>query len=300
MNKEPQWAGDPDESAAPANEDLGDSGLTGSVQVVAGLEPVAWHYALVLDEEEINVKCSIVNWNTNHHPFGRAGIDYNDHAKVIKTPLYSAATVEQLVRERDGWIDSAREFSTGMEYYRDQLDACARNIGLPCFTADDGGVHEEPLRAKVAEEVERLVQERDYFKGRAESWERDAQNLRNIGSPVIEGTIQHMAMELAAMTQERDKCIKECNEFWGKRSDQDFELICALQASEQQLREALEETKEYQQGVMQEAIVSKTLALPKNDTALRQWGAKLLREMAPQCVDADYLRRKADELEGKK
>ena len=72
-----------------------------------------------------------------------------------------AATVERLVQERDGWIDSAREFSDGLEYYRDQLDACARHIGLPCFTADDGGVHEEPLRAKVAEEVQRLVQERD-------------------------------------------------------------------------------------------------------------------------------------------
>lgn len=142
---------------------------------------------------------------------GTLALIRNKNTVKVGDVLYSAATVEQLVRERDGWIDSAREFSTGMEYYRDQLDACARHIGLPCFTADDGGVHEEPLRAKVAEEVERLV-------------------------------------------QERDKCIKECNEFWGKRSDQDFELICALQAREQQLREALEICKKEMQGDKWDAL----------------------------------------------
>jgi hypothetical protein len=42
----------------------------------------------------------------------------------------------------------------------------------------------------------------------------------------------------------------------------------------------------------------KALSLPQDDTALRQWGAKLLRGMADQVVlgFGEYLRRKADEL----
>ena len=66
-------------------------------------------------------------------------------------PKPDTEELEALRKERDNWIESAKHFCNGMEYYRDQLDACARHIGLPCFTADDGGVHPEPLRAKVAE-----------------------------------------------------------------------------------------------------------------------------------------------------
>lgn len=97
--------------------------------------------------------------------------------------------------------------------------------------------------------------------------------------------------ELDAMTKERDKCIKECNEFWGKRSDQDFELICALQAREQQLREVLRNLSFMAMtsggtGGRDDGLVSSiekandALALTQDDTVLRKWGAKLLHDMA--------------------
>ena len=77
------------------------------------------------------------------------------------------------------------------------------------------------------------------------------------------------------------------------------------QAREQQLREAL---KALQQGFPQthqiNAVIRHALVTPQDDTALRQWGAKLLRGMAEMDCFNDYMRerinRKAAELrEGK-
>ena len=185
--------------------------------------------------------------------------------------ILKAATVEQLVRERDGWIDSAKHFSNGLEYYRGQLDACARHIGLPCFTADDGGVHEEPLRAKVAEEVGRLVQARDYIKGRSVSWERDTVILSN---------------KLAAMTKKADGFFDA------------LQLAAKInaegQAREQQLREALSTCQCYSN-----KQIAAALSLPQDDTALKAWGEKLLREIADGCrdgIDRAWITSKADEL----
>ena len=136
-------------------------------------------------------------------------------------------------------------------------------------------------------------------------WRKDFNIPKGITKLYSAPDVARLQAQLAAMTQERDKCIKECNEFWGKRSDQDFELICALQASEQQLREAL---KAIQQGFavthQVNAVVVHALALPQDDTALREQNAKLLEEMADKgwpAWDADDLRLKATELrEGKK
>ena len=131
--------------------------------------------------------------------------------------------------------------------------------------------------------VERLVQERDEARSDAAYYEHN----RNI----MNGEWVKVKEQLAAMTQERDKCIKECNEFWGKRSDQDFELICALQAREQQLREVLRNLSFMAMtsggtGGRDDGLVSSiekandALALTQDDTVLRKWGAKLLHDMA--------------------
>ena len=76
------------------------------------------------------------------------------------------------------------------------------------------------------------------------------------------------------------------------------------QAREQQFREAL---KALQQGFPQthqiNAVIRHALVTPQDDTALRQWGAKLLRDLADKgwpAWDADDLRLKADELEAGK
>lgn len=74
------------------------------------------------------------------------------------------ALIERLAHERDGWIDSAKYFSNGMEYYRGLIDEAAKHIGIDMYTADDQGVHPEPLRAKLPECVEHLSAERESYK----------------------------------------------------------------------------------------------------------------------------------------
>lgn len=89
--------------------------------------------------------------------------------------------------------------------------------------------------------------------------------------------------------------------------------LAASQAREQQLREALERIKNpdnwgedgcWNSDSYPDEIADINLSLPQDDTALRQWGAKLLREMADEIlrmVDYDpaagFLQGKADELE---
>ena len=147
---------------------------------LAGIEPVAVYEADTDHKQFLQDSEMAKGWRWYRKDFARGA------------QLYSAATVERLMQERNGWIDSAREFSNGLEYYRDQLDACARHIGLPCFTADDGGVHEEPLRAKVAEEVGRLVQERDDLR----EWNK-AMVVKAASGGVLDG-YREMGEQLAA------------------------------------------------------------------------------------------------------
>lgn len=69
----------------------------------------------------------------------------------------SCADCSQLKRERDGWMESAAQFCRNMEYYRGLLDRIGRSIGPEAYTADDGSVSDEVLRAKVPEIIERLL-----------------------------------------------------------------------------------------------------------------------------------------------
>ena len=83
------------------------------------------------------------------------------------------------------------------------------------------------------------------------------------------------------------------------------EQLAASQAREQQLREALEAMVLSARGMnCGLKIADDALALSQDDTALRQWGAKLLRGMAEMDCFNDYMRerinRKADELEAGK
>lgn len=77
--------------------------------------------------------------------------------------------------------------------------------------------------------------------------------------------------------------------------------LAASQAREQQLREALEICKKEMQGDKWDSLyIDGVLSLPQDYTALRQWGAKLLREVAKGGCTHVHVLRKADELrEGK-
>ncbi len=124
-------------------------------------------------------------------------------------------------------------------------------------------------------------------------------------------SMDSMYKALAAMTQERDEAVG----FW-QGSDAGWaetqRELAASQAREQQLREALAEiASPIRQSDAAKAreydlvIAHKALALPQDDTALREQNAKLLRElvahiMANGCTSAvTQMSRKADELEGK-
>lgn len=148
-----------------------------SRSAVVGLDPVARLIPVLLPD------CSVpIVWARTWEEYSAESSKNNPYRCGEEAPLYSAADVarlqselaewrgqahrsqsdaDRLQAERDIWIESAKEFCNGMEYYRDQIDKAARHIGLPCFTADDGGVHEEPLRAKVAEAVATLVAENE-------------------------------------------------------------------------------------------------------------------------------------------
>jgi hypothetical protein len=68
-----------------------------------------------------------------------------------------ATEAQGLQRELENWKDTAEQFARNVAYYRDIVDRCARALGSEAFTCDDGSVSESPLRAKVAELVEKLA-----------------------------------------------------------------------------------------------------------------------------------------------
>jgi hypothetical protein len=113
--------------------------------------------------------------------------------------------------------------------------------------------------------------------------------------------------QLAAMMQERDALLSSTD---GSLVVRQMKAIAASQAYSQQLREALEflVNRCNEQGFyspVRQPIITQALALPSDDTALKQYGAKLLRDAAEQygteyqqVAVIDILRR-AGELEAK-
>jgi hypothetical protein len=181
-------------------------------------------------------------------------------------------TIEALRRELDGWKGSAAEFCSNQQYYSGLIDQAAKHIGLPMYTADDDGVHETPLRIKLPECVE------------------------------------HLAKQLAAMITERDKLLS----LIGLRNTE-IDRLCderiASQAREQQLREGMLNTANGCRiwgGEAERArkMLEHYLALPHDDTALKQYGVKVLRDAkklySPDDTANDFMDkidRMADELE---
>ena len=67
---------------------------------------------------------------------------------------------EAVARRLAAWMDNAAEFCRNMQYYRGLLDQCAENLGPlrpKVFVQDDGGIVDEPLRAKLPELVAELA-----------------------------------------------------------------------------------------------------------------------------------------------
>jgi hypothetical protein len=110
---------------------------------------------------------------------------------------------------------------------------------------------------------------------------------------------QELQTEIEALRRERDTLQNMVLDTGGQ--------LAASQAYSQQLLEALEKIGTWVSAMHtgRESFVTakKALALPHDDTALKQYGAKLLRDAADRImdgVDRAQVESMADELEGKK
>lgn len=69
-------------------------------------------------------------------------------------------TVEQAIAERNGWADSAAQFSRNEDYYRGLVVKIGEMIGDAAFTDDAGQLHDTVLCAKVPELVAEMIAKR--------------------------------------------------------------------------------------------------------------------------------------------
>lgn len=176
---------------------------------------------------------------------------------------------------------------------------------MECKHGSSTGDYSPPCFLCKVEELEGqltiMTEARDKYALDIVRWNADLDDLRR---------------QLATMTQERN-ALKEkqdnfCMQYRMDCDEESKELeikLLASQAYSQQLREALEKLARLGNepllgNSIGNRIAQEALALPQDDTALRQWGAKLLKEIE-RGADSAYkimcrVSRKVDELEGKK
>ena len=92
--------------------------------------------------------------------------DYMDEARTFVLQCFEEDqviredTVRKLSRVVACWMDTSALFSNNETYYRSLLNKCAENLGPvrpKVFVQDDGGIVDEPLRAKLPELVAELA-----------------------------------------------------------------------------------------------------------------------------------------------
>jgi len=87
-----------------------------------------------------------------------------DVASAMNLPIPD--TIEQAVRERNSWINTAASYSRNADYYRGLLINIGEMIGVRAYTQDDGNVTDTVLCAKIPEIIEGLLHiERRYNLG---------------------------------------------------------------------------------------------------------------------------------------
>ena len=71
-------------------------------------------------------------------------------------PRNPAATLEEVFAERDAWVESARHYAQGADYWRARFDDLRHNLGLRAFTApdEDETVMLTSLDSRIADAVE--------------------------------------------------------------------------------------------------------------------------------------------------
>ncbi|KFB68911.1 MAG: hypothetical protein CAPSK01_001766 [Candidatus Accumulibacter vicinus] len=64
---------------------------------------------------------------------------------------------EAVARRIAAWMDTAAQAQRNADFYRGLVDECAKHLGQPAFTADDGTVLPDPVLLRVPELVQKLV-----------------------------------------------------------------------------------------------------------------------------------------------
>lgn len=65
-------------------------------------------------------------------------------------------TIKRLRSERDGWKQSAKEFSNNQEFYYNIIQSLGPILGEDVYTSDDGSIQQDVLALKVEKEVQSL------------------------------------------------------------------------------------------------------------------------------------------------
>lgn len=71
--------------------------------------------------------------------------------------LPTPKTLEQAIRERNGWCESAAAHLRNEEYYRGLVTKIGEMLGPEAYISDDGSVQQDVLCAKVPDLVAKLV-----------------------------------------------------------------------------------------------------------------------------------------------
>lgn len=69
---------------------------------------------------------------------------------------HANSVAEKLQYKCNVWEGTAAQYARDTQWYQEQLDRCGVALGHEAYVSDDGSVQDKPLRAKVAEMVEKL------------------------------------------------------------------------------------------------------------------------------------------------
>ncbi len=97
----------------------------------------------------------------------KAPKDFMDEARQIaaqcwcdeetKGRVMDPVLCESVALRIAAWMSEAARFSRNEDFYRGLIDQCAKHLGQEAYTADDGKVHQDPIRLKVPELVAKLA-----------------------------------------------------------------------------------------------------------------------------------------------
>ena len=123
------------------------------------------------------------------------------------------AQLTEVEAARDGWMDTAREFSNGLEFYRGIVQQTGAHFGPAAYTSDDGSVQDSVLALKVPElaaqaqsDASRLSEVEATLAG----WQRDYRALFDLRAD-IEAERDTMRVEVARLQRRERERLGICH-----------------------------------------------------------------------------------------